>query len=110
MTQRLVWYDLNPTPTTGVHTSEPVILGRHINGIRARHRGTETLGLHLVVLLLVLLGILCVALALLIELLVLSLDFGLAVLGVGTTAAGTVLFMLLVGNVPESRWIIGTMR
>jgi hypothetical protein len=74
-----------------VHTSESVILGRHINGISARSRGTETGGLNLlVVLLLVLLGILCVALALLIELLVLSLDLGLAVLGVGSTAAGTV--------------------
>lgn len=81
-----------------MHTSEPVILGRHINSIRARNRGTETLGLNLVVLLLVLLDILCVALALLIELLILSLDLGFAVLGVGTTAAGTVWFILLVGT------------
>jgi hypothetical protein len=93
------WYDLDPTPPTGVHTSESVILGRRINGngISARSCG----GLNLVVLLLVLLDIFCIALALLIELLVLSLDLGLAVLGVGTTAAGTVWFILLVGTFLE---------
>lgn len=73
---------LDPTPATGVHTSEPVIIGRTINGdgISARGGAAETSGLGLVVLLLVLLDVLAVALALFVELLVLGLDLGFAVL------------------------------
>lgn len=80
-----------------MHTSEPVIIGRTINGdgISARRGGAaEASRLGLVVLLLVLLDVLGVALALFVELLVLGLDLGFAVLGVGTTAAGTVFILL----------------
>jgi hypothetical protein len=89
---------LDPAPTTGVHTSEPIILG-HSNGISAGDLGAS--GLSLVVLLLVFLNILGETLALLVEFLVLSLDLGLAVLGVGTTTASTVLFILLANFTSE---------
>lgn len=65
-----------------MHTSEPVIFSSSIdsNGIRAGNRSAGTRGLNLIMLILILLNLLCVALALLIEFLVLGLDFGLAVL------------------------------
>jgi len=65
-----------------MHASEPVIIGRTINGdsIGARGGGAEASGLGLVMLLLVLLDVLGVALALFVELLVLGLDLGFAVL------------------------------
>lgn len=81
-----------------MHTGEPIILG-HGNGIRAGDLGAS--GLSLVVLLLVFLNVLGETLALLVEFLVLSLDLGLAVLRVGSTAAGTVLFILLANFTSE---------
>ena len=65
-----------------MHTSEPIIFRSSINsnGIRAGNRSPGTCGLHLIVLLLIVLDILCGALALLVEFLVFGLDFGFAVL------------------------------
>lgn len=74
-----------------MYTGKLIILIRtiHVDSISTRRR---TIGLSsLVMLLLVLLDLLRSALALVIELLILRLDLGLAVLRVGAAATGTVL-------------------
>lgn len=80
---------LETTSPARVHTSPLIILSRNLNGI-----GTRGISSRLVlVLLLVLLDLLSLARALVVQLLVLGLDLGFAVFGVGATAAGTGLYI-----------------